>query len=212
MWYRSGLFAVLAWSLGCSDTGSSPPASQVDEENPAVVSPGVTEPAANGAAFQLWIDGWTDSIDAKAQLNVTEGVSAVQLQITGGGQRDIILLDVDFDGLAGSMGQHRLEMGLPGGELDSAVASLDGQPYHSQGGQIQVSLSSDGNITGSFDVTIAQDPEVVQGGPIVFELSDDVRSLKGQFSGKWNLFCQSHMPGHMSALVRGGDYCDSLKF
>lgn len=214
MWYRSGVALLLGLSLGCGDEGSQPPAA-ADVETPLIMTPEVEPDAAeraNGTAFELQIDGWTDSIDAKAQLNVVEGLRSVRLEITGGGQRDVLLLNVRFEDLEGSMGPHELVVGLPGGELDSAVARLDGQDYHSQTGQIEVSLSADGSITGSFELDLAEDPEVRVGEELVFELSDDVRRLKGQFGGQWKLFCQSHMPGHMSALMRGGDYCDALKF
>ena len=176
------------------------------------VTPGGAEAAANGAAFQLSIDDWTEAIDAKAQLNVTEGERAVRLEITAGGQKDVVLVDVAFDGIEGSMGLHHLAVGLPGGGLDSAVASIGGQPYHSQAGAIDVNLSADGSIAGSFELALAQDPVVAEGEPIVFELSEELRNLKGQFSGQWKLFCQSHMPGHMSSLMTGGHYCDGLAF
>jgi hypothetical protein len=176
------------------------------------VSSGGPEAAANGAEFQLSIDGWTEAINAKAQLNVTEGVRAVRLEITAGGPQDVVLVDVAFDGIEGSMGVHHLEVGLPGGKLDSAVASIGGQTYHSQAGEIDVNLTADGSIAGSFALALAQDPEVAVGEPIVFELSEDVRDLNGQFSGQWKLFCQSHMPGHMFSLMTGGHYCDGVSF
>jgi len=199
--------------LGCGDAGA--PASDAPEPQPTeqvAPAPTPTEQPADGLALELSIEGWPEAIDAKAQLNVTEGVVPVRLEITAGGQRDIVLLDVGFMDLAGSMGSHRVEVGLPGQAGQSAIASLGGQPYHSQAGQIDVTLSSDGSIAGSFDVALALDPDVAVGEPIVFEPSEDVRDLKGQFSGKWELFCQSHMPGHASALRKGGDYCDALEF
>jgi hypothetical protein len=160
----------------------------------------------------LAIDGWSEAIGAKALLNVTEGVEPVRLEISGGGQLDVVLLDVDFEDLARSMGAHRLPVGLPEPGVDSAIASLGGQAYHSQAGVIEVTLSTDGNISGSFDVALALDPDVPAGKPIVFEPSDDVRDLKGQFSGHWELFCLSYFPGHASSLQRGGDFCDGLHF
>jgi hypothetical protein len=211
MWYRSGVVAVLGWGLACSDAAPEPSASPEPEQEP-ITAPSLAEPGINAAAFQLRIEDWAEAIEAKAQLNVTEGEPKVRLQITGGGQRDILLLDVDFENLEGSMGAHRVAVGLPGGELDSAIVSLEGQLYHSQTGQIDVSLSADGSISGSFELAIAPDPEVAPGELITFQLSEDVRSLRGQFGGKWNLFCQSHMPGHMQSLIKGGDYCEALEF
>jgi hypothetical protein len=169
------------------------------------------EAVATGSGLQLSIDGWTEAIGAKAQLNVTEGVRGVHLSITGSGLQDLLLLDVDFESIEGSMGAHRVEVGLPDGELDTALASLDGLPYHSQGGHIEVSLSAEGTISGSFNVMLAEDPAIVAGLPMVFEPSDEVRVLTGRFSGQWQLLCQSHLDGHMSLMV-GGDFCDTLEF
>ena len=167
---------------------------------------------ASEAGLRLSIDGWAEQLGAKAQVNVIEGVPAVRLEITGTGEVDVLLLDLDFDGIEGTMGLHDVDVGLPGDALDSAFASLGGQSYHSQSGRIQVTLSSDGGITGSFAVSLALDPEFVPGAPPVkFELADEVRPLSGAFAGHWGLFCQSHLPGH-SSLMTGGHYCDGIAF
>jgi hypothetical protein len=164
------------------------------------------------AAFRLSIDGWAEELGAKAQLNVTEGQRAVRLEITGTGEVDVLFLDLDFDGVEGSMGLHQVELGLPGDATDSAIASLGGQTYHSQSGSMDVTLSADGNIQGSFDVGLALDPDFAPDEPIKFELSDQVRPLSGDFSGTWSLFCQSHLPGHSGSFMKGGDYCDGVSF
>jgi len=149
-------------------------------------------------------------------LNVTEGRRAVRLEITGTGQVDVLFLDVDFDDIDSSMGLHQVELGLPGDTIDvainSAIASLDGRAYHSQSGQLEVTLSADGKIQGSFAVGLVLDPDVPPGEPIKFELSDEVRPLSGEFAGTWTLFCQSHLPGHSGAYMKGGDYCEGVSF
>jgi len=241
MWYRAGAVGglvdrgkgtallpvvaacVAACLLACGDgdEGSKPPSTQESdpssqpEQKPASDELPSTPPV-DDAPFRLSIDGWAEELGAKAQLNVTEGRRAVRLEITGTGQVDVLFLDLDFDGVEGSMGLHQVELGLPGDTIesatDSAIASLGGQTYHSQSGKVEVTLSADGNIRGSFDVALALDPDVPPGQPIQFELSDEVRPLSGDFAGTWNLFCQSHLPGHSGSFMKGGDYCDGVSF
>jgi hypothetical protein len=237
MWYRAG--AVLEWGKGasalprlvacvaacvlaCGDDASTP-ASAMESTSPSQSDSSQPEPTPasadlpselpeSTAAFRLSIDGWAEQLGAKAQLNVTEGERAVRLEITGTGQIDVLFLDLDFDGVEGSMGSHRVDLGLPGDAIDSAIASLGGQTYHSQTGHIEVTLAADGSIAGRFDVALALDPDFAPGDPIKFELSDEVRPLSGDFAGTWDLFCQSHLPGHSGAYMKGGDYCDGIAF
>jgi hypothetical protein len=172
---------------------------------------GAAPPSDSGTGFTLTIDGASSQLlgAAKAELNVVEGMRAVRLEITGTGREDLLLLDVAFDGIEASMGPHQLEVGLPGTGADSARASLDGQAYQSQGGHIAVSLTAEGQISGSFELLLAEVVEVAAGVPLAFAEGEIVRSLSGRFDGRWELFCQSRMPGH-SSLMRGGDYCDAL--
>jgi hypothetical protein len=217
MWYGCGAVAVMALSLGCSDSAPERPAPT--QEMPNTPAPGtenmplpmLNEPAAGAAGLALAIDGWTEEIGAKAQLNVMEGVDTVHLAITGGGVRDLLMLDVDFDGLDSTMGPHELEVGYPYGELESALASLGDVTYHSQTGHIAVTLTAEGGISGSFDVALAEDPEFVAGAPLVFEPSDELRILTGRFNGRWQLLCQSRRDGHSSYQV-GGEFCKHIEF
>jgi len=145
---------------------------------------------------------------AKARLNVQEGVRAVHLSITGAdGPEDLVILDLDFDGVEGSLGPHQGELGLPYAAVYTVTASLDGRPYHSQAGHIELSLAEDGGLTGSFNVDLAEDPAADQ--PFEILPSEQVRGLSGEFVGQWVLHCQSHLAGHRS-LLPGGDYCESL--
>lgn len=211
MWQRSGGVALLVCGLGCG--GAEPEATAPDpnasESSPADgTAENTTEPSATG--FTLSIDGWTDSLGGKAQLNVSEGVQVVRLAITGSGLRDVMLIDVSFDGLQDSWVPHHGDIGLPGMGWHSAIASIDGHTYHSQGGHVDVSLSADGHITGSFEVALAEDLEVASGEPVEFVQGETARTLTGSFTGRWELFCQSRLPGHRT-LIRGGDYCEGLE-
>jgi hypothetical protein len=235
MWYRAGAVmglgtdvtvlprivarvaaaGVVACALGCGEGASKPAPAP---EPPAASQPEDTRASddlpESDAAFRLSIDGWVEELGAKAQLNVTEGKPVVRLEITGTGLVDVLLLDVNFDGVEGTMGLHQVELGLPVDDdpVDSAVASLDGQPYHSQSGHVEVTLSPDGSIHGTFDVALALDPDFAPDEPVKFELTDQLRPLSGSFSGHWDLYCQSHLPGHGDAFMKGGHYCEGIAF
>ena len=146
---------------------------------------------------------------AKARLNVQEGVRSVRLSITGtDGPLDLVILDLEFDGVESSLGPHQGDVGLPYAAVYSVSASLDGRPYHSQAGHIELSLAADGSIAGTFDVDLAEDPAADQ--PFEILPTEQIRGLSGQFVGQWVLNCQSHLAGHRS-LLPGGDYCEGLE-
>ena len=213
-WAAAGFVAS---ALACGDDPGKPSSAPESTSSSSPESTATTDAPTSAlpesdSAFRLSIDGWAEELGAKAQLNVTEGRRAVRLEITGTGQLDVLFLDVDFDGVEGSMGLHQLELGLPGDAINSAIASLGGQAYHSQSGHIEVTLSADGKIQGSFAVALALDPDFAPDDPIKFELSDEVRPLSGDFAGTWDLFCQSHLPGHSGSFRKGGDYCDGVTF
>jgi len=149
---------------------------------------------------------------AKAQLNVQEGVRSVHLSITGAdGAQDLVILDLEFDGIESSLGAHQGEVGLPYTGVYSVSASLEGRPYHSQAGYIDMSLAADGSIEGTFSADLVEDPTAGTEQPFEILPSAEVRGLSGQFMGQWQLRCQSRLPGHRSFML-GGDYCDSLEF
>jgi hypothetical protein len=146
---------------------------------------------------------------AKARLNVREGVRSVRLSITGtDGPLDLVILDLEFDGVESSMGPHQGDLGLPYAAVYTVSASLDGRPYHSQAGYIELSLAADGGIEGTFTVDLAEDPPLDQ--PFEIVPSEQVRELSGEFTGQWLLQCQSRLAGHRS-FVSGGDYCEGLE-
>jgi hypothetical protein len=217
MWHRSGGVALLVCGLGCGDAephsaepAPDPAAGEGQPADGSVEGPASTEQEASATGFTLSIDGWTDGLGGKAQLNVSEGVQLVRLEITGSAQNDVVLMDISFNDLEDSWVPHHWDIGLPGMDWHSAIASIGGQTYHSQGGHVDVSLSTDGHITGSFEVALAEDPYVPLGEPVEFVQGLTVRTLTGSFSGQWELFCQSRLPGHQASLIRGGDYCEGL--
>ena len=75
MWYRFGVVAVVGWNLGCGDAAPQPPAATgATTPSEGTTPAGAAAVAANGMGFEVSIEGWTESIDAKAQLNVTEEI------------------------------------------------------------------------------------------------------------------------------------------
>lgn len=206
---------VLASGCGAEDgpaglpAGAPEPPGENEEVEP------VAEPPIEGAV-EVSIEGRARGMGAQASLHVVEGESEVGLTITGAdgaGVSDFVYIDITFDGVAGSMGPHTFQFGLPAQAAHVANLGLDGEQYYSQGGAIEVSLSADGAIEGTFSVALARDLTAL--GPAgvepVFAPSDEEILVSGSFSGDWRLSCQSKLPGH-NTLVVGGDYCDALEF
>lgn len=204
-----------------------------DAEAPAAESPAAGAPAAGspeesaagddegelsqgeeslpGPRLQLRIDG-REPMNAQARVAVQEGSRAVHLQITGGDDdSNLLMMDLLFDGVANTMGEHALAFGLPRQGDHVANASLDGDWYYSQGGDIDVKLTSDGTIEGRFDLALAPDRLESPGEAPVFVVTDEATEVRGAFSGDWILSCQSHLAGHDS-LILGGEFCDNLQF
>jgi hypothetical protein len=149
---------------------------------------------------------------ARAALIVKEGERAVQLSITAtDGGDDLLILSVTFDGLDGSLGPHTLQVSLPDAGDDTASADLAGLPYHSQAGEIDLTLAADGLLSGTFALSMAHDADTSMAAGADGQPSPDVLPLSGQFSGSWILSCESYLPGH-HVLVSGGSYCDNLEF
>jgi len=158
---------------------------------------------------ELSIDGRAQPMGARATLNVKEGEDSVLLSITGSdGGDDLVILDLTFAGLDATLGPHTLPVSLPNAGDDIASASLGGIPYHSQAGEIDLTLSAGGPLSGRFKLNMARD---TPGAGAAIQPSTDVLPLSGGFSGSWILSCQSYLPGH-HVLTAGGRYCETLAF
>lgn len=209
--FSLAVLSLASLGFGCGDEGSAPPSEPAAAAHDTPEDTAATEMALPpGTDLWLSIDGRAEPMAAKARLNVEEGVRFVHLSIAGGdGADDLVILDLDFDGLASSLGPHQGDVGLPYAGVYTVSASFGGRPYHSQAGQIELSLAADGALEGTFDVDLAEDPAADQ--PFELLSSEQVRELSGEFIGQWVLRCQSHLAGHRS-LLPGGDYCDTLDF
>lgn len=210
----SRLVAVVVVALGSIGVGcggedpappeTTPAAEGTDTEGAAPSEPGDTE----GLAFA--ITGRSAPMTANAELKVVEGERPVHVAImshTAG--TDFLMFDLKFDGLDEAIGSHRVQLGLPDDGDHFANSSLDDNWYYSQGGEIDIRVSADGGIEGSFDIDLARGTLGEPGAPVVFAPSAVATELEGSFSGSWVLNCHSRLMGHMTLII-GGDYCDEL--
>lgn len=216
---HSGAIVAVAMGLvavACGDA-EQPPAEPAAEASPETAGDDETvlpegEEVLPGSLLQFRIDGREGPMGAQAQVAVQEGVPGVHVRITGGDNgSNMLMIDLLFEGLDDTMGPHEEEFALPYEGAHVANASLDGEWFYSQGGEIEVNLSPDGAIEGRFDVALAPDHLEDMGEAPVFEATDDAKLVTGAFRGRWILSCQSRLAGHES-FVPGGDFCENLEF
>jgi hypothetical protein len=210
------IVALGSLSLACGGGDPESPA----PPDPAATAPddGMDEPAepAGVPSDPEWgldfsITGRSVPMSARAEVKVVEGSNAVHVAITGRTSgTDLMMIDLSFDGIENALGPHEVQLSLPEGGEHVANGSLDGTWYYSQGGTIELSISPDGGIEGSFEIALARG-EMTQGVPLVFAADDEATPLVGQFRGQWVLNCLSRLAGHQS-LIPGGEYCDNLEF
>jgi hypothetical protein len=210
------VIAVAVGSLGlaCGGGDSDPTPAPLP---PDPITDETTEGPADATSDLEWglafsIKGRTSPMTARAELRVVEGEQPVQISITGRTSgTDVMMIELTYDGLENALGPHSEQFSLPEGGAHVANGSLDGNWYYSQGGTIDLSVDRDGNIAGTFSIALARGDMDALGGPVVFQASDEVIPLEGEFSGTWVLDCHSHLAGH-GALIVGGEYCDNLEF
>lgn len=206
-------FGSFTLACGGDDPDTAPPPDEVTSQ-PDAVDPESSDPDA--VADPEWsldfeITGRTIPMTARAELKVVQGDPVVHVAITGRTTgTDVLMIDLTFDGLANTLGPHQLELTLPEGGAHVANGSLDGTWYYSQGGVIDMTLSAEGDIRGTFDIALARGDLGAPGEPVVFEADPVATPLTGQFSGPWVLNCHSRLAGH-STLIFGGDYCENLE-
>jgi hypothetical protein len=208
--------ALGALSLAC---GGSDPESAAPLD-PAATAPDdvmdePTEPVGVPSDPEWGLDfsitGRSVPMTARAEVKVVEGRNAVHVAITGRTSgTDLMMIDLTFDGIENALGPHEVQFSLPEGGEHIANGSLDGTWYYSQGGTIELSVSPEGSIEGSFEIALARG-EMTPGLPIVFAPDEEATPLVGRFRGQWVLNCLSRLAGHQS-LIPGGDYCDNLEF
>jgi hypothetical protein len=200
-----------------ADANPQPPASSGTAGSaPSAASAAGAASAASDDAdapkLELAIDGRDQPLEARAQLTVKEGQQGAQLGISGSnGGDDLLLLELEFDDIGSCIGSHALPLGLPGSAENSASANFSELPYHSQVGEVDLTLDAGGAISGTFQVGLARDPDMVAGQPVTFAPSDNLWMISGRFDGSWILDCFSYLPAHNESRMLGGSYCDNLK-
>lgn len=203
--------AFAAFTLACGGEDAEPAAPDEGTSQPDGVEPEPEAPRDPEWGLDFQITGRTIPMTARAELKVVEGDPAVHVAITGRTTgTDVLMIDLTFDGLENTLGPHQVEFALPDGGAHVANGSLDGTWYYSQGGVIDMKISAEGEIEGSFDIALARGDLGIPGQPVVFEPDAVATPLTGEFSGPWVLNCHSRLAGH-STLVFGGDYCDKLE-
>lgn len=203
-------------SVSSGGTSAAAAASGRAGSAPSTPSTDGAAPAASGGAdaakLELAIDGRDPPLEARAQLTVKEGQQTVQLGISGSnGGDDLLLLELEFDDIDSCLGTHAVTLGLPGSAENSANANFSDLPYHSQNGEVDLTLDASGAISGTFQLGLARDPDMVAGQPVTFAPSDDLWMISGRFDGSWILNCFSYLPAHRESRILGGSYCDNLK-
>jgi hypothetical protein len=209
--------AIGSFAVACSggDAESTPPVDSPDPSGSTTTEPGTGETPSLpgdeewGLAFSLV--GRDVPMTARAEVTVIEGEDAVHVTIDGRTSgTDALTIDLTFEGIENALGPHVETFSLPDDGAHMVNGSLDGNWYYSQGGTIELNVSRDGEIRGTFDIALALG-EMAPGEPIVFEASEQAMPLGGQFSGSWVLNCHSRLPGH-GTTIPGGDYCETLEY
>jgi hypothetical protein len=206
---RAVVVVALGLQIGCGGDDSAPPPDDSEVQG-AGGEDNATDEIDPEWGLEFALAGRSTPMTARAELKIVEGELPVHVAITGRTTgTDFVMIDLTFEDLDDAMGPHHVEFSLPESGQHVANSSLDDTWYYSQGGAIDVSVSVDGNIEGSFDIELARGTLGAPGEPVVFAPSDVSTVLEGTFSGAWVLNCHSRLMGHMT-LVFGGDYCEDF--
>lgn len=196
---------------GCADSAPAPGgADAVDGEMPSTETPSAMEPqnSSEDARVELTVEGRGEPMRAQARLSVVEGEREVELTITGSDAADnLVVLDLAFDGLENVIGAHTFTLGPPVVDGPHAFASFEGQVYESPSGEVELSLSRDGTISGTFDIPL------VEASPGAAEAAalEPVTAMAGVFSGGWLVTCLSPIRGFTGGhAVSDSPYCNGL--
>lgn len=214
--------ALLA--LACSDGTDLSPADSSSEpsgsESAAMEPNAENSPAELGVEFSL--EGFESQNGASASISIREN-AGIWLDVGGGlsgnGFLQMRLIMTDVTSL---FGPHRASIELPpdpfaqveerpgdpGGSV--ASASLDGQDYYSQAGLAEFEILENGELSGTFEVSLAPLAPLEPGQTADFLEVSDPRPVSGQFSGTWKINCYSRIIAHPT-WVPGGAYCRSLE-
>lgn len=163
------------------------------------------------------VEGHGESAKLSAVLDVVEGQEAQRLAITGAdGADNLISLYAVFHGTDSVVGTHVLPLGAIDQEA-FALGTFEGRVYRSQRGELRVSMSSDWQSEGEFEMTLALDEslplELPPGAPEPSAPPAAELSLVGTFASEWRVNCRSYISGFTGGhAVSDSPYCNALTF
>ena len=195
---------------GCSDSKQESPAATAGASSmpPSGVS-------RSESAVQLTLDGVHEVLNGGAQLEVRELRPVVNLVVTTvfeSKPNDLLEVNLAFEGVENTVGTHTSQFGGESNSPAFAVAYLEQISYLSQSGNLEVTLTGDGAISGRFDAELAVDA-AGSSDPAGVPASAKNFSISGSFAGTWSLLCRSPvlaLPGDHS--VADSPYCNNLEF
>jgi hypothetical protein len=195
---------------GCSDSKRESPAASAGASSlpPSGVS-------RSESAVQLTLDDVHEVLSGGAQLEVRELRPVVNLVVTTvfeSKQDDLLEVHLAFEGVENAVGTHRSELGGQANSPAFAVAYLELISYVSQSGNLEVTLSGDGAISGQFAADLVVD-EAGSSDPAGVPASAKDFSISGSFAGTWSLLCRSPvigLPGDHN--VADSPYCNNHQF
>jgi hypothetical protein len=200
--------------LGC---GGDPEdaASQATPPADSMNDPADT-PAKTGEP-RFTLDGRGTSTKTSSVVEVVEG-EEVALSITGTDpSENLLVLRAIFPGVESVVGEHRWPLGLPEVAEVFAVGTVDGQLYHTVGGELEVSLSADRQSEGRFELQLA--PRAENAGPAGTPsvgtpgAGEAVLTLSGSFESEWTVTCYSLIRGFTGGHTSSDSpYCNALTF
>lgn len=199
-----------------AETGDTAPGDSSDAMTSADSSSANNTSADNALADDvlLTLEGDREVLGGGARLDVIEGRQVVPLTVTTvypNNHNDLILLQLELNGVENAMGQHTENLTSATDATASAQAYIRQISYTSQSGTLDVTLSNDGKLEGHFDAQLT--PDVPEGTTDAATLAAKPIELSGYFSGKWSLICRSPvqiLPGDHS--TPDSAYCKNLKF
>jgi hypothetical protein len=208
--HYSRIITVVALGFTMAACANSDP--EPADETPA--SPAQAErgtPAAE-QPFEFAIAGRDQPMQGQARFKVLEGTPEIKLTIVGGDVDDNLLqINAPFVGVDQVRGPHSMQFGLPDAGVAYAVASLDGQAYYSQSGALELSLSAEGTVEGTFDISFVED-DLSGATSIAYAPNAVTTGVSGTFSGTFVVVCASPVIGFPDGhTVADTPYCQNLE-
>jgi hypothetical protein len=186
--------------------GATAPVGSTDE---------LAEASAETDGPRFTLEGRGTSGKTSSVVEVVEG-ERVALTITGTDPSEsLLVIRAVFPGVESVVGEHRWPLGLPEVAEVFAVGTVDGQLYHSVGGELEVSLSADHRSEGRFNLELA--PRAESTAPVgtpssgMPSIEGPGLTLSGSFESEWTVNCYSLVGGFTGDHTSSNSpYCNAL--